>query len=48
METPKRKMLMLVAASVVIAAVALGAWLFFGGDAPSEVDLEATAAAVQG
>lgn len=48
METRKRKMVMLVVASVLIAAVGLGAWLFFGGDTPSEVDLEATAAAVQG
>lgn len=47
METPRRKMIMLAVASVLIAAVGLGAWLFFGGDAPSEVDLEATAAAVQ-
>ena len=44
---PRRKMIMLVVASVLIAAIGLGAWLFFGGDAPSEVDLEATAAAVQ-
>lgn len=47
MNSSQRKMTALILSSVVLAAIALGAWLFFGGDAPSEVDLEATAAAVQ-
>lgn len=48
MNSSQRKITALILSSVVLAAIALGAWLFFGGDAPSEVDLEATAAAVQG